>query len=249
MDAIIGASGLVGSLLCNLLSADKYTSANISSIAGKSYDTLWVAAPSAVKWKANAEPDADVASIRQLHTHVQSASIRRVVHFSTVDVYGSDQLRLGPTESDTPVPDCAYGANRFWLENSWAAEQVAIIRLPGLFGTGLKKNVIYDLLNKNNYTSISLGSAYQWYDLSDIGALIKAIPSNSKTVINVSVEPVLTKDIVHAYFSDATDKCLGTASILYDMRSINGYRFSKDQVLEQLGRYISTYSDMRNNRS
>ena len=55
----------------------------------------------------------------------------------------------GKYEDDTPLPDGlpAYGKNRLQLEN-WVREdfpEALIVRLPALYGAGLKKNFLFDL--------------------------------------------------------------------------------------------------------
>jgi len=244
MDGIIGASGLVGSLLRDIIKAKCYTSSNIQDISGEEFDTIWVAAPSAVKWQANANPDADMDSVNRLLNAVGTARTRRIVHFSTVDVYGSVQLTTGPQESDYPASDCAYGKHRLILEESWKADVVQVVRLPGLFGSGLKKNIIFDLLQKHNYEGISLLSSYQWYDLSDLPSLILDINAEKNSIINVSVEPVGTQDIVSEIFPEVLEMCTGTNAVIYDMRSRNGYRFSREGVVERIARYVKQYRGM-----
>jgi len=244
VDAIVGASGLVGSLLREIFSAHCYNSSNIGEIAGMRFDTIWVAAPSAVKWKANADPEADMNGIFYLLNLVSTAHARRIVHFSTVDVYGGQQLATGPSEDSDPQSDCPYGSHRLFLEKSWEADVVQAVRLPGLFGKGLKKNIIFDLLEGRNYENISLASAYQWYDLGDLPNLISEINNEKHTIINVAVEPVQTSDIVSKIFPDVIEKCTGTSAVKYDMRSRNGYRFSKEQVIERIRKYAESYRSM-----
>lgn len=244
MDAIIGASGLVGKHLCSIVSAERFGSANVTEIVGRRFDTIWIAAPSAVKWKANAEPVEDFLNIQTLHSVVQTADARRIVHFSTVDVYAAEQLANGPTELDQAESDCSYGKNRLWLEKNWSADVVQIVRLPGLFGSGLKKNIIFDLINCRNYENISLESAYQWYDLGDMPELIAEINLEKDKIVNVSVEPTLTHGIVQGIFPEVLSRCTGNNGIRYDMRSTSGYRFSKEKVIEQIRRYVESYGSL-----
>ena len=51
----------------------------------------------------------------------------------------------------------------YFVKNNF--QNYLIIRLPGIFGTGLKKNVIYDLMNKNELQKIYSNDYFQWYDL------------------------------------------------------------------------------------
>jgi nucleoside-diphosphate-sugar epimerase len=244
MNAIVGASGFVGSVLASLIDANHFTSANINSLADCALDTVWIAAPSAVKWKANAEPEADFVSVQALHAAVMAAAPRRIVHFSTVDVYGSAQLADGPDESTAPEPDCAYGANRLWLEKNWVAEQVQIVRLPGLFGQGLKKNIIFDLINNRNHQGVSLSSCYQWYYMADMLNLIDELNAADSGTYNVSVEPVETLDMVEQIFPNAKALCLGNSTVRYDMRSRDGYRFSKNSIIKQIREYAAACSSV-----
>ena len=244
MDAIVGASGFVGASLAKIINAKHFTSANISELADHRPDTVWVAAPSAVKWKANAEPDADAASVRALCESVNSAAPARIVHFSTVDVYGSAQFVHAPDENVLPQPDCPYGANRLWLENNWSADSVQVVRLPGLFGSGLKKNIIFDLINSRNHGAVSLDSHFQWYDMSDFESLVSEINSAGPGVLNIAVEPLHTELLVQSAFPEVQDLCTGTGRAKYDMRSKNGYRFSKDIVIEQIQRYVAACRNM-----
>lgn len=246
MDAIIGSSGLVGSYLKNILKADCYTSANLHNIEGLCYDTLWIAAPSAVKWQANKEPDRDLSVIKNMHSILERAKCQRVVHFSTIDVYGSAQLSLssGPREHEEPQPDCAYGANRMWLEKAWSAERVQIVRLPGLFGSGLKKNIIFDLLNKRNYENICLESVFQWFSLDELGAVLDRVSISGDAIINVATEPLRTRDLVSALFPQDIDKCTGKNVVSYNMESKYGYFFSRDRVMEQLKEFVAKSSSL-----
>jgi hypothetical protein len=41
---------------------------------------------------------------------------------------------------------------------------VAILSLPGLFGPGLKKNVIWNMMHDNNLDKAHPGGVFQYYD-------------------------------------------------------------------------------------
>jgi hypothetical protein len=65
--ALVGHTGFVGGTLLRQRSFDDlYNSRNVEALAGKTYDLVACAAAPGVKWKANQEPEQDLASIRRL---------------------------------------------------------------------------------------------------------------------------------------------------------------------------------------
>ncbi len=146
--ALIGYTGFVGSnLALQYEFTDLYNSKNITEIAGKSYDLLICAGVKAQKWVANQQPEKDLADIQALIGQLSKAEIKQFVLISTIDVYPNpvnvDEDSLIDKTNHHP-----YGLNRLYLEE-WVANHYQdhlIIRLPGLFGKGIKKNFIHDIL-------------------------------------------------------------------------------------------------------
>lgn len=148
VDGLIGCTGFVGT---NLLAAHhfcgKYNSKNIARIAGKKFDMLVCAAAPAAMWAANKDPESDLKNISQLISCLANVQAKHFVLISTVAVLADS---TGFDES----ADCfesgkAYGKNRRWLEEACASlfPRSYIIRLPALFGVGLKKNFLFDIRN------------------------------------------------------------------------------------------------------
>ena len=139
MKGLIGHTGFVGSNIAAQEQFDAhYNSTNIREIEGKTFDLLVCAGVRSVKWKANRTPQEDFNQIKKLIFHLERSSWKKLVLISTIAVY------------DNPA-DSAYGRHRLYLETHLQNnhENVAVIRLPALFGDGLKKNPIYDMMNKN----------------------------------------------------------------------------------------------------
>ena len=170
MDAIVGYSGFVGSNLC--LSHDfdyQYNSKNITDAFGLNPDLLVYAGVPAQKFIANTNPEKDEAVIKNAIENIRVIRPKTLVLISTIDVYrdpkGVDETSAMQTEGLQP-----YGLNRLALEdwvrdNKADFERILIIRLPGLFGQGIKKNFIYDLihiipsmLNQQKYDELSVKS-------------------------------------------------------------------------------------------
>ena len=87
-DALIGHTGFVGGTLdrAGWPFAARYNSRNIESMRGESFKTVICAGVSAVKWKANREPEADWARIERLINVLETIEVERFVLISTVDV-------------------------------------------------------------------------------------------------------------------------------------------------------------------
>lgn len=148
-DALIGSTGFVGSVLSRQISFQSfYNSKNIHSIRGRSFSRIVCAAAPATMWAANRNPEADWANINLLIENLRAVETERFVLISTIAVL--DDASAGYTEADARYEvNKAYGRHRRELEER-LAENFAnfhILRLPALFGPGLKKNFVFDLRN------------------------------------------------------------------------------------------------------
>ncbi|WP_150465675.1 NAD-dependent epimerase/dehydratase family protein [Francisella sp. SYW-2] len=149
--ALIGFTGFVGSNLMDQYNFNAvYNSKNIQDIEGENINILICAGVSAVKWMANQNPEFDNKNILKLQNHLKKTKIKHLVLISTVDIYDTP---INVNEDSTPntSKQDAYGKNRYALEN-WARSQTnilkcTVVRLPALFGKGLKKNLIFDIMN------------------------------------------------------------------------------------------------------
>lgn len=147
--ALVGYSGFVGGTLSRTQSFDGlYNSRNIGEIAGQSFDLVVCAAAPATMWAANQDPARDKANLDGLFAALQQAHVGHFVLISTIAVL--DNPSAGYDEVNAAYETAkAYGRNRRELEANVAGHfaQSHILRLPALFGPGLKKNFLFDLLN------------------------------------------------------------------------------------------------------
>ena len=163
--AIIGYSGFVGSNLLKQYKKkykriDLFNSKNIFKISSNnSYKSVFCAALPAAKWIANKYPNKDKLNTLKLIKNLKNIRTELFVLISTIDVHINH----------------SYGKNRkmleYFVKNNF--QNYLIIRLPGIFGTGLKKNVIYDLINKNELQKIYSNDYFQWYDLDLLKKTLK----------------------------------------------------------------------------
>lgn len=150
MRALVGYTGFVGSNIYCQGSFDAiYNSKNISEAYGLKPDLLIYAGLRAEKYLANNFPEKDLDLIKEAEENIRKIRPKKLVLISTIDVLkkpnGVDETSDIITEGLHP-----YGLNRYYMEQ-WVQENYhdsLIIRLPGLFGRNLKKNFIYDFINR-----------------------------------------------------------------------------------------------------
>ncbi len=199
--AVIGVTGFVGGTLARTLRVDAgYHSRNIETIAGKHYDLILCAGAPAEKWRANQQPHADRATIQRLIDALATVEARRVVLVSTVDVFGMPS----GVDEDTPVDREAatpYGRHRYDLEQMVAGRFAhTILRLPALFGPGLKKNLVFDLLHGRPSDGVSLDSVFQWYDLARLTEDLRLALAADLPLVHLAVEGISVRRLAAECF-------------------------------------------------
>ena len=219
--AIIGFSGFVGSTLLKQTPFESlYRSTNISDIEGQSFDTVVCAGAPAQKWIANQEPEADRHKIDGLIACLKTVNCKTFVLISTVDVFKSP---IGVDEL-TSVDESglhAYGLHRRLLEKfveSHFANHL-IVRLPGLVGPGLRKNVIFDFLNDNNLHAIESRGVFQFYPMVNLWYDIQTALNAGLNLVHLTAEPISVADVSKKGFGKAFVQVLANTPSTYDMRT------------------------------
>ncbi|WP_422490211.1 hypothetical protein [Endozoicomonas sp. ALE010] len=247
--AIIGYTGFVGG---NIIKEKKfdyyYNSKNIGKIRNCKFDELYISGVSAVKWVANKEPKKDWSDIQKLIDDLITVKANKVVLISTVDVYPNP---IGVDEdSEIVIGECQpYGKHRLLFEKeiSKIFDDFTVVRLPGLFGEGLKKNIIFDFLNNNMIDKIDSRNEFQFYDLSKLVRDINVALMENIKLINFAVEPISVREVASICGINGFDNKLDMKVVNYDFKTKycnfygldNGYIYSKKQVLEQLRQYVN----------
>jgi hypothetical protein len=124
---------------------------------------------------------------------------------------------------------------------------LTIVRLPALFGRGLKKNIIFDLLNNNMLEKIEPRSSFQYYDLAGLWANTGRVLDAGIELCHLFPEPIKTHEMIEAFFPHAEVGSDPYPVASYDFRTIHGatfgredgYIYGKDEVMEQLGRFLA----------
>ncbi len=223
---IVGHTGFVGGVLRMARPCGpSFNTSNYRDLPRAPHGLLVCAGVSAAKWRANADPEGDLAGIMALWESLRRCSAERVVLVSTVDVYPEPR---GVDEGDLPhgLPNHAYGRNRLALEEMVLDRfpGALVVRLPALFGPGLKKNALHDMMRGHMTESVDPESRFQWYGLDrlwgDMDRLL-ALPS-APAVVNLTAEPLRTGDVRDLLFPGlALGSALRAARVppSYDVRS------------------------------
>lgn len=243
--ALLGYTGFVGSTLCKSREFSQYyNSKNIDQICGQSFDQIVIAAAPAEKWKANQNAAADLENINRLIGHLKQVKATQAVLISTVDVYPSP---IDVTE-DTPInlDEChPYGCHRLMLEQAVSdLFSAQIIRLPGLFGDGLKKNVIFDYLSNNEVHKIDTRSRFQFYNMARLSDDLDRFLDH-KGILNIAVEPVSVSQVAEICWQRPHENHVLETPALYDVRSIHageaGYMYSAQQCISDMSVFAESW--------
>jgi len=202
MNALIGYTGFVGSNINEKMGFEyHYNSKNIGDIINYQYDLVVSSGLPSLKWYANKNPEEDLNNIKNLINHLKQVKCNRFVLISTSDVYANTSNNPNFVKCDkTHIP---YGYNRYYAEQEIEkifGDKLTIIRLPMLFGNNLKKNVLYDLINKDLFKPLNLCDTYQWYDVRDLVDDINFALDNQLLELNLFTEPISMNELVDKFF-------------------------------------------------
>lgn len=248
--ALIGHTGFVGSNLLRQSPFDVcFNSKNIQEMRGHHFSEVICAGVQAVKWKANKDPEADWAGISSLLDVLRTVKADRFVLISTIDVYPKSS-GLDEDYDCGSTPNHAYGSHRFKLEKICQDlfPICTVTRLPALFGPGLKKNVIFDLLHDNCLDMINTRSSFQYYDLSRLFSDIQKQIAKEIPLLNLFTEPVPTAEILSRFFPEKSVGQNPAPEGHYDLRSRFGntwgkpqfpYLYSREEVLQDMAAFIA----------
>ncbi|OHV77115.1 NAD(P)-dependent oxidoreductase [Rhizobium sp. LCM 4573] len=149
VDALIGNTGFVGGhLLKQHAFTNSYNSRTIRDAKNKQFELVVCAAAPGSMFEANKFPERDEIQIKSLISSLSGITAKQFVLISTIAVL--NDFQAGDDESTVSFQTVlSYGRNRRVLEEYCTTrfENCMIVRLPALFGAGLKKNFLFDILN------------------------------------------------------------------------------------------------------
>ena len=149
MDALVGFTGFVGSTLCRQHEfGATFNRSNIVEAAGSEFGTVVCAAAPGSMFTANRFPEQDAAATDALMENLRPIKAQQFILISSIAVFAD--FGGGDDESSRSFQTAlAYGRNRRKLEEFCLQSfgRCLIVRLPALFGYGIRKNFLFDLLN------------------------------------------------------------------------------------------------------
>ena len=182
-DLLVGSTGFVGgNLLAKHTFAAECHSSDITAQYGTRPDLCVYAGVPAAMFLANADPEADLAVMRAARENIRQIAPKRLVLISSIAVLADSRgvYEDSPAQDTGALP--AYGKNRLQLER-WVREDfpdALIVRLPALYGVGIRKNFLFDLhtitpamLRPEKYSELAAKSPLvkSAYTLADNGFL------------------------------------------------------------------------------
>ena len=248
--ALIGHTGFVGSTLLKQHAFEYgFRSTTIGEIDGRTFDLAVCCAAPAQKWMANREPEKDLHKIDGLIAHLGSIRCSRFVLISTVDVF---QNSVGAHEG-TPVDEVGlnpYGLHRRRLEK-FVEEHFAhrlVVRLPGLVGPGLRKNVLYDFLNDNHLQAIDSRGVFQFYPMVNLWPDIEIALRSGLNLVHLTAEPISVADIARDGFGKSFHQTLSASPARYDFQSNHAelfgghgrYQYSRRETVQAVRAYAQS---------
>ena len=249
-NALIGYSGFVGSTVLKQAAFESlYRSTNIDDIEGQSFDMVVCAGAPAQKWIANREPEADLQKIDGLIARLKTIRCKAFILISTVDVF----KKPVKVDEDTPAEETglhAYGLHRHLLEKFVESQfpNHLTVRLPGLVGPGLRKNVIFDFLNDNNLDAIDSRGVFQFYPMVNLWYDIQLALDAGLTLVHLTAEPISVADVSLKGFGREFERSLTKAPAIYDMRTRHAslfgaaghYQYSARETIQAVRAYAQS---------
>lgn len=244
--ALIGYTGFVGA---TLLAAGGFTHGFNRSDAhearGIRFGEVVVAAMPCLAVAAGVDEAADAAAVAALAAVLESLTAERCVLLSTAEVFGN----AGPFDEEaTPEPATPAAARRRGLETLVAARfaRSSIVRLPGLFGEGLKANALADLL-AGQARAIDPAARRQWYPVRRLAVDLGRIAGAGLPVAHLAPEPVSFAEVLARHFRTLTPGPEGTAAPAPELQTRHATLFGGDspylmgapQVLVAMGDFLA----------
>jgi hypothetical protein len=240
MDCLLGYTGFVGINLLRHMKPETFlvNTSNVHEVWGRSFDTVYCCCVYAEKWKANKNPSDDLAHIDDVILTLEKVQCKTFILISTIDVLDCSipqtEADCGSTYSTHP-----YGTNRRKIEERCEAlfPNCFIFRLPALFGHGLKKNPLFDMIHSHQVDAICAGWKFQWYNLDWLYDDIRECISHGRHLTHLVTPPISIGDIQARFFPTLQLRSDGP-TVDYQVGTIHHQARSIESVLSSMKAFI-----------
>lgn len=181
--------------------------------------------------------------------HLEEIQTRTFILISTVDVF-KEPVGVDERSAIDEEGLHAYGLHRRALEKFVEShfENYLIVRLPGLVGPGLRKNIIFDFLNDNNLDTIDSRSVFQFYPMVNLWFDIQTALHAGLKLVHLTAEPVSVAAVSREGFNRRFEHERPHLPATYDMRSIyatlfggeGSYQYSRRDTLQAIRAYAQS---------
>ncbi len=186
---VLGHTGFVGQTIYSLLSK-KHKVCGINSktnyIPTEEFDVVINCAGNAKKYLATRNPAKDFFINTNIFNTILQMKMKKFIHISSIDA--SKTPNNNYTISKLISEECS----KLYFPKS------VILRLGGMVGHGLKKNVVFDI-SKNKDLYVTYDSICNYISIKEVANIVKKIIEmdiNSKTVNIASSKPIAVKEII-----------------------------------------------------
>jgi hypothetical protein len=230
--AIIGYTGYIGSFLKKQKKDIKhlYNSKNINKLNNNFFDTVYLTAPSSLKYHANKFPQKDKRNVLKLIKNLKNFKCNKIIYFSSTDIIDARRNKKN-----------YYGLNRLKIENfiKKRFKNYLIIRLPSLFGGKLRKNFFYDILNNKLLKFYNSRTELQWYYLENIFKDISFLSKKKTKTVNLVSEPISCKEIANFLKIENLTFNNNLPIYKYNIKDNNRYNkskyfYTKEEILKKM---------------
>jgi nucleoside-diphosphate-sugar epimerase len=244
---LIGHTGLVGQNIIGsgLWFGENFNSSNIDDIRGQEFDLLVCAGARGNRRLGDQNPEEDLKNIENLTDRLLTVKVKQMILISTTEVYNYVN---GINEDFAVVKDGLppYALHRVMLEEFCREHfKTLIVRLPIIYGKGLKKNIIFDLFH-GHYDFTNKDNLFQFYDLKNLLKDMNQALRVKADVVNFVSQPIavsdLARDVFKAELSNTTEplRRFDIASKYWkEWGETENYLYSKEDIYNSLRDYIA----------
>jgi nucleoside-diphosphate-sugar epimerase len=200
--ALIGHTGFLGAtLLADGGFTHGFDSPDFQDMRGARFDEVVCAGIPAAEFPVTQEPGPDRAAIAALLDVLATVRADRFILISTIDVYPDPAQPLDETAVLEGLTNHPYGEVEKFVTSRFPNH--AVVRLPALFGEGLKGNALYDLLHDNNVEKINPAAQFQWYPTRRLPGDLVRMARAGLRLVNLVTEPIALRDVIRRFFPTA----------------------------------------------